>query len=694
MKEIEPLCSVAWHQAMSKVERKLAFAIIGVLASEPILWLAKATLPYLAGSAAGLILKSESISRLVHISEFFELTIVTILAFILVAPFMIGGYLLVIVVAGKGSLRAGNRWVIKRATFARGGSGGDFAAWLLGLGAGFLMALPDVVGITRYSAWLLLAIGLTLMLLVRLAWGWLVRWKQRTRHRQHGHEHHASGGPNLGWAQQLTDCLRETIMSEEHLGRSGKTGRQSASPWNVLTEFIAKLKGSFDSEGEIPPSAAVIEKWMSGDVFFSEEELGGVLLGGEDAQEYRACVEGIYKVVAGKQGHISVGTVEVAIQSAILKALNITKQDSEPDFSARLTREIGVLKETLRRKPESHMVRLEVQGLDPNDLPRQMGDVKFYVADETSVPEAVTSEKDATNEADKKRREGARVLRNNIINSMRGRTYVAMEIQASDLKAAEFLAERQLRRTVDVLNYFGDFFSHGRARVFLPGDAAPCKHIAVVGKKGEPEKNKFMMSRKGPLVRFSFPSPSAPSIAVRAFTKASALLQKQNRNPLEKRILAALQWAGRASVEERQEEAFLLYCISLDALLLKNEDKGEIAFSFALRGAHLLLRDSDKRMEIFRDLKALYRLRSKVVHSGETEISDSELAQIRGLAKQAIFTVLTSEPFSSFTMEEQLEDWFQDQLLAGGTVATTGNPTPVAPTQLDGTEAVKSSTEG
>jgi hypothetical protein len=464
---------------------------------------------------------------------------------------------------------------------------------------------------------------------------------------------------------------------------------QSASPWKSLSEFITRLNQSISSKDGI---SAAIEKWMSGEVVFSHADLGGLMLQGDDAQEYKARVDDVYRLVAGKPAHISRGAVEDAVQNAMLRVLDIYKKHSESDFSARLTTEIGDLKKMLGRTPELHKVQLEVEGLNPSDLPRQVGQVKFFVADEATMPEIATNPTDSLDEAQRKRRESARALRKNIVSLIQGKTYAAMEVLASDLKAAEFLAEVQLRHTLDVLNYFSDFFSYGDARVFLPGDAARFRHVAVVGKKSEPETSRLTMAFKGP-GPFSFPGPRANSNEVLAFDRASALLQKQNPNPLEKRILAALQWAGRASVEKRKEEAFLLYCISLEALLLKNEDKGEITFSFALRGAHLLLKDSGRRKEIFKDLKALYRLRSKVVHSGNTEISDSDLGKIRGLAKNAIFIVLTTEPFSSFVTEEQLEEWFQDQLLAGAASEKETNSTATGVVQAGGATEIKATTD-
>jgi hypothetical protein len=169
---------------MSRVERKLFFAVIGILAGEPIIWLAEVVLPDLAEKITDLLLKNEFIGRLAHARGFTELTVAIIAGLILILPALTGAYLVIALIVGKGSLRDGNRWVRKHATFALGGSGGDFAAWILGLGAGLLLESPGVLGISRFTAWWLVVTYLILILLARLSWGWLVRHNQRENHQK------------------------------------------------------------------------------------------------------------------------------------------------------------------------------------------------------------------------------------------------------------------------------------------------------------------------------------------------------------------------------------------------------------------------------------------------------------------------------------------------------------------------------
>ena len=67
---------------------------------------------------------------------------------------------------------------------------------------------------------------------------------------------------------------------------------------------------------------------------------------------------------------------------------------------------------------------------------------------------------------------------------------------------------------------------------------------------------------------------------------------------LQDRILSALQWAGRAAVEERREEAFLLYAIAIESLLLGGKSHVEVTERLAVRGAHLLSGDPKARENV------------------------------------------------------------------------------------------------
>ena len=104
----------------------------------------------------------------------------------------------------------------------------------------------------------------------------------------------------------------------------------------------------------------------------------------------------------------------------------------------------------------------------------------------------------------------------------------------------------------------------------------------------------------------------------------------------------AFQWAGKASVEPRKEEAFLLFAISLESLLMERDGRLETTEKRALRGAHIIGGNAASPLTVCRDLKKLYGIRSKIVHSGSVEVGEDQLSESR-LAHNVVFPALLGD---------------------------------------------------
>jgi len=166
------------------------------------------------------------------------------------------------------------------------------------------------------------------------------------------------------------------------------------------------------------------------------------------------------------------------------------------------------------------------------------------------------------------------------LEALRGKTTGVLTVNAVDDEAAIQIARHKLQTTVDAVNFFASREGMG-GWVFLPGDTMPQSEfvLAVCGE-----------GRITPSFRRAGPARRVPlgQIAGRkGFARVSEILAKEDPGGLEKKILASLQWAGRAQVEARPEEAFLLYAIALESLLLGRDTKAEISQRLAVRCAHL-----------------------------------------------------------------------------------------------------------
>jgi hypothetical protein len=147
----------------------------------------------------------------------------------------------------------------------------------------------------------------------------------------------------------------------------------------------------------------------------------------------------------------------------------------------------------------------------------------------------------------------------------------------------------------------------------------------------------------------------------RGGAKASELLLTSNG--FAGRVVSALETAGEACIELKTHRAFLLHAIALESVVLGRQTQSEIGYQLSARLAHLLGADLDSRRNVAKTVTKLYGLRSKIVHTGETEIATSDLEMIRFLCMNTLYALLSHKPFANMTGVDELEQWFKDRML-------------------------------
>ncbi|MGB7283828.1 MAG: hypothetical protein WBE13_16300 [Candidatus Acidiferrum sp.] len=428
-----------------------------------------------------------------------------------------------------------------------------------------------------------------------------------------------------------------------------------------LRRFIA---GLHEKAGTKQEKVGSFKELLQAGTYFEREPYGALALAGVERTSYKNCLHDITEI-ATKKELISKAAVESHVQTAILKVVNADAHGAE-EFNQRLSEAMAELKRSLLLTPARWELYLQVLGLSANGLPQQFGPCRFYLADQPVIAllhgrvthgepvaiaatDAAAAQPDATLEMLRK--------------MMLGGIWSEVHVEAIDKEAALRLAERRLRLTIDVINFFAEL-TQDRTRIFLPGDAGPSARYALrIASDGSTPD--LAQIRVGPLAEFSFTQIPQAMTRMLGLQKVSDWLAEPRPSDLQDRILSALQWAGRAGVEERREEAFLLYAIALEGLLLGGKSHVELTERLAVRGAHLLSGDPKARENVYDELKALYGIRSKIVHSGSVEVTDDELDRIAAVVRGALVTILHMSPLSGMTAESQLEDWFKEQLLGG-----------------------------
>lgn len=212
---------------------------------------------------------------------------------------------------------------------------------------------------------------------------------------------------------------------------------------------------------------------------------------------------------------------------------------------------------------------------------------------------------------------------------------------------------------MDLLNFFSDLVRYNYGWVYLPGEAAQIMAYVLV----QDSKNREINApRYGPLTQFDVDKFRAEKWAKPHLRRIRELFQRSSQSSLAESILSALQWAGRATVEPKREQSFLLYAIALETLILPGQEV-ELGYRLRTRVARLLERDPRKRTEITVILKKLYGTRSKIVHSGSYDVSDEDLGRLRAITKTVIIRMLMDEQIRRMKTSEELEQWFESRAL-------------------------------
>ena len=189
-----------------------------------------------------------------------------------------------------------------------------------------------------------------------------------------------------------------------------------------------------------------------------------------------------------------------------------------------------------------------------------------------------------------------------------------IEIKALDTNAAKTAAVKELSLTLNIINFYSDLIPYQDGHVYLPSESQSVSINVPIITHGIKPNFKFGYERVGPFMLISLTKLlEIDKKRNMGFSKVNNLLLKK-RNDLEEKIISAIRWAGKATIENKREEAFLLYAISLESLILLDNEKDELTFRLRTRVAHLLGNSIEKRKAISKRMNNLYDTRSKIVH--------------------------------------------------------------------------------
>ena len=167
---------------------------------------------------------------------------------------------------------------------------------------------------------------------------------------------------------------------------------------------------------------------------------------------------------------------------------------------------------------------------------------------------------------------------------------------------------------------------------------------------------------KGFMVPFTITKAALKKIRIDSFDSLSDILQKdeRNRTDFEKDLVTAIRFCALSTRDEPITNAFVNSVISLEAVLLDEHEA--IVDNLAERVAFIIGRNSNERNWLFDQMKRLYRLRSSIVHSGNTDIQRSDLELLQRLINyRCIVNLLSFYQSKNIRKIRDLITWIRHQ---------------------------------
>jgi hypothetical protein len=224
---------------------------------------------------------------------------------------------------------------------------------------------------------------------------------------------------------------------------------------------------------------------------------------------------------------------------------------------------------------------------------------------------------------------------------------------------------------------------------FLIGCRTDWVEVGIINHKGARMRDQFIYSEDGsPAGHVSswhgalrpfllkdprFPIPTPPLI------RLFELITRSN-NDLEKHIIRCAEWTGQALGELNDAAALVKAAIALEVLFSTNE-KGVITPSIMARisesCAFLLGGENTSPLEIEREVKRLYGVRSSVVHSGKDSVDPNDLDAFIRICRRVVVQLLADDELRQIDSVDKLAEYFRVQKYAAlHTKRATGSSQP------------------
>lgn len=387
-----------------------------------------------------------------------------------------------------------------------------------------------------------------------------------------------------------------------------------------------------------------------------------------DAEQHEAfnSIVALLRDYFGAAGEWSTNAVGENLRLAI-----IALTDPEPpDPKLRRKKALEELFAAMKRQCVPWGAYFPVVGINQDCLPLEVGKVVLHPSsDALSKLLVLSDDQPSSTYPEELRLKFRGSVRKQIDTHFGASAWAHVRVKAAegDSEAAHDLGIEELRLTLDVLNFYADIWrpSDYRSRVALASEPdRTVLHSMVVVEGSEPmgvgEEN------HGPVDDVWIPALDSDDARELALDRVSSILAKEatERSQVDDRLLAGLRWAGRATATRRPDEAFLLFMMAIEAIIMGPNNRDSILYKLLLRVAQVLNLPDAKDKNLLRDhLTRLYDLRSRLVHSGLADINGADVESARSAAKALTVELLKNATFARMKSNKDLDNWFESRIM-------------------------------
>lgn len=253
-----------------------------------------------------------------------------------------------------------------------------------------------------------------------------------------------------------------------------------------------------------------------------------------------------------------------------------------------------------------------------------------------------------------------------IANTLKGNVLAEFIGVAEPLRAKEMALE-ETRRALEVLRYaipfvFDAAYKELRLNVSIVGDRPDSECVSFIMPSDDTDSMTFTSESKRPAMSFHLNEECVTKMEQCGAMEVASVLEKpvEALTDIERVLLRGLHWFGNAVGHDEAENELLSLTTCLETFLTPR-DGNPIGTAIA-EGIAILLNDHlDERRRLKKRVKDLYGKRSGVSHGGKKAVLESDLIELRDIAKRLIRKVITLR--GRVTSQKELLEMIENEKL-------------------------------